>query len=163
VFGTGGWIWVLANTDDSNGAPPETLFRINPATNEIVERFDPRGGDPVSVTASRDRIWFLDRGLRALDASTGEEVAGTVDPPGDYCCNKLVADGEGGVWVLNVRGGAENTGAFHVDASGWIDALSAEDPGDGADGIATAFDPMTASIWVVHYEDTVSRIQLYSP
>jgi hypothetical protein len=107
-------------------------------------------------------LWFFDDGLRALDATTGEQVAGPLDLP-DSCCAGLVADHEGGVWVVSAGGGAKATGAWHVDRDGQIDGFARENPGIEADGIASAFDPGTGSIWVVHYEDTVSRIQLYSP
>jgi hypothetical protein len=163
VFDAGGWIWVLGNTDNSDGAPPGTLFQIDPNSDQIVTRFEPAQGASFSMAPSGERLWFFHDGLRALDATAGDEVVGPVDLPSGYFSGGLVADRQGGVWVVSVQGGAENTGVWHVDVTGQIDGHADENPGDEASGIASAFDPETGSIWVVHYEDTVSRLQLYSP
>lgn len=171
VAGAGGWIWVLGNTDDSDGAPPGTLFRIDPASGTVVDQFDPAGGESFFLSVSGDRLWFFkDDGLYALDASTGREVVGpiqleVVGPiqiPGQ-CCSRLVSDGTGGVWVISATGdGPGAKGVWHVSADGIVDQHSNGNPGELADGIAAAFDPSTSSIWIVHYEDTVSRLEIKS-
>ncbi len=160
VVGAGGWIWVLGNTDDSDGAPPGTLFRINPVTGDIEDQFDPEPHHSFFVSVSGDRLWFFKSdGLYALDASTGSEIVGPVDLPGQLA--GLVADGVGGVWVISGSGGeTTRKGVWHVSASGIVDQRSDENPGKDADGIAAAFDPATMSVWIVHYEDTVSRLAI---
>jgi dipeptidyl aminopeptidase/acylaminoacyl peptidase len=160
VVGAGGWIWVLGNTDDSDGAPAGTLFRIDPATGEVVERFDPAGGESFYLTVSANRLWFIQDGLlHALDASSGSEAIVPLRLPGTPYAY-VVSDGSGGVWVISARGAAGPKGVWHVSADGTIDQASKEDLGDLADGIASAFDPSTTSIWIVHYEDTVSRLEI---
>jgi WD40 repeat protein len=161
VSGAGGWIWVLGNTDDSDGAPPGTLFRIDPTTGDINDRFDPEPHNSFFLTVSRDRLWFFtSEGLHALDASTGSEVVEPLQLPAQ-CCSGLVADGSGGVWVISGTGSeTERKGVWHVSSDGIIDQHSAENPDELADGIAVAFDPTTMSVWIVHYQDTVSRLQI---
>jgi hypothetical protein len=51
---------------------------------------------------------------------------------------------------------------WHVDAGGAIDQHSDSDLGPEADGSASAWDPTTKSIWVVHSDRTVSQIQIAS-
>lgn len=157
VFVAGGWVYVLGNTDDSNGAPPETLFKIDPSTRDIVAQTQPAGGSELFMSVSLDRLWFFDDGLRALDAATGHQVVGPLDLP-DRCCAGLVADGDGGVWVISTSGEEIATGVWHLDRDGQIVAFSDANPGDDVDGIAAAYDAPTTSIWIVHYEDTVLRM-----
>jgi len=163
VVGAGGWIWVLGNTDNSDGAPPGTLFRIDPASGAIVNQFDPAGGESFFLSVSGEQIWFFKvDGLYALDANTGSEMFGPLDPP-DRCCSGLVSDGTGGVWVISATGdGPGAKGVWHVSADGIVDQHSKGDPGELADGIGAAFDSSTTSVWIVHYEDTVSRLQITS-
>lgn len=169
VAGAGGWIWVLGNTDNSDGAPPGTLFRIDPASGRVLDQFDPAGGESFFLSVSGDRLWFFKGdGLYALDASTGSEalgplqleVLGPIQIPGQ-CCSELVSDGTGGVWVIGATGhGPGAKGVWHVSADGVVDQHSNGNPGSLADGIAAAFDPSTASVWIVHYENTVSRLEI---
>jgi hypothetical protein len=157
VFEAGGSIWVLGNTDDRNGAPAETLFRIDPETDTIVGRFEPAGGDPFFVTPSADLLWFFDGGLRAFDARSERLVVGPLPLP-DRCCAGLVADGTGGVWVVSTGGGPVESGLWHVRPDGVVDAHASGNPGDEASGIAAAFDPATDTIWIVHHEQTVAAL-----
>jgi dipeptidyl aminopeptidase/acylaminoacyl peptidase len=169
VAGAGGWIWVLGNTDDSDGAPPGTLFRIDPASGAVVDQFDPAGGESFFLSVSGDRLWFfLTDGLHALDASTGRQVVeplqldvvGPIQTPGQFR-SELVSDRTGGVWVIGATGqGPGAKGVWHVSADGIVDQFSNGNPGSLADGIAAAFDPSTASVWIVHYENTVSRLEI---
>jgi Tol biopolymer transport system component len=161
VSGAGGWIWVLGNTDDSDGAPPGTLFRIDPTTGDIEDRFDPEPHNSFFLTVSADRLWFFKSdGLYALDGSNGSEIAGPLQLPAQ-CCSGLVEDGSGGVWVISGTG-SETTwkGVWHVSSDGVVDQRSMVDPGALADGIAVAFDSTTMSVWIVHYQDTVSRLEI---
>jgi Tol biopolymer transport system component len=161
VSGAGGWIWVLGNTDDSDGAPPGTLFRIDPTTGDIQDRFDPDPHNSFFLTVSGNRLWFFKSdGLYALDGGTGSEIAGPLQLPAQ-CCSGLVADGSGGVWVISGTGSeTERKGVWHVSSDGIIDQHSAENPGELADGISVAYDPTTTSVWIVHYQDTVSRLEI---
>jgi Tol biopolymer transport system component len=160
VVGAGGWIWVLGNTDDSDGAPPGTLFRIDPTSGEIVDRSDPAGGESFFLTASGDRLWFVQDGeLHALDANAGTEAIAPLGLP-ETSYSTIVSDDTGGVWVISGRRGASSNGVWHVSMDGIIDRRSDEEPGELADGIAAAFDPSTASVWIVHYENTVSRLEI---
>jgi TolB protein len=161
VSGAGGWIWVLGNTDDSDGAPPGTLFRIDPTTGDVNARFDPEPHHSFFLTVSGDRLWFFKSdGLYALDGNSGTVLAGPLQLP-ERCCSGLVADASGGVWVISGSGSeTERKGVWHVSSDGMIDQHSSENPGQLADGIAVAFDPTTMSVWIVHYQDTVSRLQI---
>lgn len=157
VFAAGGWIWVLGNTDNSDGAPPESLFKIDPATGRIVERLEPADGDAISPTLSGDRIWFWHDGLRALDPSSGQEVVGPIDVPP----TRPFGDGVGGVWVISATLDATgDPGVWHVTADGLVDRHSDVHLGPKADGIAGAFDPSTNTAWVVHYDRTVSLVRI---
>ena len=159
VVGSGGSIWVPGNTDNSNGAPPETLFQIDPGTNNIVGRTQVADGKAFFIVGSADRLWFYNGGLRALDATTGQEIIGPLHLP-ENCCSALTSDGVGGVWVLTTTLSASRGGIWHIDADGSIDQQSESDLGAAADGKASAWDPATNSIWVVHAERTVSQIQI---
>ena len=89
---------------------------------------------------------------------TGERVIGPLAVSAG-CCG-LVGDGGGGVWAVTSEGGGTATGVRHVDASGRVDAEAVNIVGDGAWGLASAFDASTTSSWITHYERTVSRLQL---
>ncbi len=158
VFAAGGSIWVFGST--SGAAPAEALFRIDPATNLIAEVVELGGSDLFSAEPSGDRLWFYRGGLRAIDVRTGEEVLSPVRGLPAESLFRMVADGGGGVWVFGVSDQGEPGGVWHVNADGVVDARSGEDPGDQAAGIAAAFDPGTNSVWIVHYEDTVSKLQI---
>ena len=157
VFAASGWIYVLGNTDSSNGAPAETLFRIDPVAMTIVDRSQPADGQSLFITPSADRLWFFDHGLRALDAATGDQVVGSIDLP-EACCAGVAADGEGGAWIVNGQGDAPRTGVWHVDRDGNVVASSEGDLGNEADGLAIDYDAATSSLWIVHYQDTVLRL-----
>ena len=157
VFVAGGWVYVLGNTDDRNGAPAETLFQIDPESLDIIAQFQPADGAALFMSASSDRLWFFHGGLRALDATTGAELIGPLDAP-ERCCSGLIADGDGGVWVVSASGRADETGVWHVDRDGHIDASTSSDPGEDAEGVAGAYDPATQSLWIADSEDTVLRL-----
>jgi hypothetical protein len=75
-----------------------------------------------------------------------------------------LGDGVGGVWATDVEGGTSGRSVWHLDAAGAIDAMGPI-PAEGSDrwrGVAYAFDPATNAIWVVHYRNSVSRIELSS-
>jgi hypothetical protein len=164
VAAAGGALWVLGSTDDANGAQPETLFRVDPTDGSILDRFSLAGGENFAIAPSADRIWFFARGgLRALDATNGQEIVGPLSLP-DVCCAGLVPDEVGGVWVVNGSGGEDaERGVWHVGREGAIEERSKGTPGREADGIAAAFDQTTNSIWIIHYERTVARLTISMP
>jgi hypothetical protein len=159
VAESGGSVWISGNTDDSNGAPPETLFQVDPTTYEIVGRSQPADGQAFTLVASGDRLWFDHGGLRALDGTTGEEVVGPLDLPAG-CCSSLTPDGVGGVWVLGTEAAGERAGLWHVDLNGVVDQHSGSDLGPDVNGKGSAWDASTNSIWIVQGERTVSQIQI---
>jgi hypothetical protein len=60
------------------------------------------------------------------------------------------------VWVLDPSG--KGPGAWHVDRDGVIDAVDPTGFGPKVDGNASAFDPGSDAVWVVHYDGTVTRV-----
>jgi glutamine cyclotransferase len=162
VFAAGGWLWVLGDDPDRDDeAPPETLTKLDPGTGSVVGISQPTDGDAFFATPSADRIWFWHDGLRALDASTGQQIAGPIDVPSECCASEL-ADGTGGVWVItNARSGrADDAGIWHVNRDGVVDRHADVNLGPKSDGVAGAFDPTTDSVWVVHFDTTVSQVQI---
>jgi hypothetical protein len=67
------------------------------------------------------------------------------------------------VWVSSSAKAAVDRSIWHIDASGAVVAFgSVVDRQDYEDmqGQSYAFDPATQTIWVQHYEDSVSRIAI---
>lgn len=161
VFASGGWLYVWGST--RGDAPAETLFKIDPSTAQIVDRSDPGGSGPDSpfaMTPSADRIWFFSGGVRALDGATGSQVVGPLEGfSEDQCCSSLIADGRGGVWVMKKQHD-QSASVVHLDRDGNVVASSGPTLSKDANGIAATYDEGSASIWVVHYEDTVTRLGL---
>ncbi|MGZ4132227.1 MAG: hypothetical protein ACXVWF_04200, partial [Actinomycetota bacterium] len=159
VVHAGGHVWVLGRTQGDG--PAETLFEIDPQTLSIVDQSQPGAKESLYLGVSGDRLWFFHDGLRALDASTGQQVVGPLDLP-EQCCSAsaLTPDGIGGVWVFGTAASHDQAGVWHVDAAGTIDRYSGTDLGGAVDGIASAFDPATNTLWVVHYDRTVSRVAI---
>jgi hypothetical protein len=151
----GGHVWVFGTTQGD--APAETLFELDPMTLALSDEIQPTGGSGFFMTTSGDRIWFSHQGLRALDASTGEQAAGPLARIDEFPA-ALTGDGTGGVWVLDPSG--SRPGLWHADAVGEVDRIDAESFGAKVIGQASAFDPGTDSLWVVHYDGTVTRIDI---
>jgi hypothetical protein len=154
----GGHVWVFGSTQGD--APAETLFELDPQTLATIDTLQPTGGVSFFLTTSADRIWFHYNGLQALDASTGQHDIGPVGQPVNDCCAALTPDGLGGVWVLDPSGASP--GLWHVDADGVIDSVDKTNFGPKVDGQASTFDPATDTLWVVHYDGTVTRVQITS-
>jgi hypothetical protein len=51
---------------------------------------------------------------------------------------------------------------IHIDASGVVDRQidTPQNVRDVLAGVAFTFDPATGALWIVHYKDSVSRIDL---
>jgi hypothetical protein len=168
VFGAGSWIWVHGGTPDAppEEAPADTLFRIDPATNEIVDLI--RTGWLAKVSGDVILVGLESQGAgslegRLLDTKSGAELAEVASIP---AWDTFAADGQGGFWLVSARapkgvGPPDARGLWHLNAGGVIDSEGElEGSAEDAAGITEAFDPATNSIWVVHYKRTVSRIQL---
>jgi hypothetical protein len=149
----GGHVWVFGSTQGD--APAETLFELDPETLALTDELQPTDGSAFFLTTSGDRIWFNHQGLRALDASTGEQAVGSLAPINE-CCAALTGDGTGGVWVLDPSG--SRPGLWHSDAGGEVDRFDDSSFGGNVDGQASAFDPDTDTLWVVHYDGTITRV-----
>jgi hypothetical protein len=161
VFGAGGWIYVWASTRGT--APAETLFRIDPANGHVMGRSQPGGGAEFSLIPSDDRIWYFHEGLRALDAATGDEVIGPLDNYStDWAhAGSIVADGAGGVWAVEGSITERSRATLvHLDRNGRVVASTGPVLGQSAQGIAATYDPASSSLWIVHYEETVTRFGL---
>jgi hypothetical protein len=103
-------------------------------------------------------IWeSVGQGLRRYDAATGSDLGATA-----ISAPELVPDGEGGVWTFQPDGDEADRMFQHVDADGTVTATGAIGRQEGAmwGGVATAFDPVTNSLWVIHYEDSASVIRI---
>jgi hypothetical protein len=153
----GGHVWVFGSTQGD--APAETLFELDPQTLATIDTIQPTGGSSFFLAVSGDRIWFHHNGLQALDASTGQHDIGPMGQPVDDCCAALTPDEVGGVWVLDPSGASP--GLWHVDADGVIDSDETSF-GQKVDGQASTFDPASDTLWVVHYDGTVMRVQITS-
>jgi hypothetical protein len=171
IFAADGSIWVTALVPGSDGSyggsGGQTLFdRIDPPTHAVT------------MTSCTDCLYSdvalswpafpwasLDGGVQRLDPITGRPLGSRVLLSSDCCgTGPFLADGRGGAWVTDVEGGTTGRSVWHLDAAGVIDAIGPI-PAEGSDlwqGVAYAFDPATNAIWVVHYRNSVSRIQLSS-
>jgi hypothetical protein len=71
----------------------------------------------------------------------------------------IVADGSGGAWVTTSSTIARAT-LVHLDRDGRVVASTGPVLGPNTEGIAATFDPGSSSLWIVRYEDIVTRIGL---
>jgi WD40 repeat protein len=163
IFASGSWIWVSGTRPDTHG-PIEVnaLYRIDPSTDEVVD-INPHSSFLVAVDP--EAIWFQkegDGGLRRIDAVAGELVEEPNLLSVGCCTAPFVPDGEGGVWIASLRRQQGESELVHVDGQGEISAASviAARDQEAWRGVAFAFDPGTQTIWVVHYRNSVSRIEI---
>jgi TolB protein len=161
IFGAGGSIWVLGNAPNSKGPIEiDTLYRIDPSTGTVTTVTLPGyawkpvvAGDTVWLEAGDDHVVELD----ATSGTLGHPIQVRL-----VCCSgPFVGDGAGGIWVASVYDGHDATFS-HVSAVGTGDAEGAIPPDQVQDwsGVDSAFDPVTGSLWVVHYRDSMSRIEI---
>jgi len=160
IFGAAGSIWVTAlmpGDDGSFGGPGSQSYmdRIDPVKH-AVERIICHNCEGAFSGAGAPWV-RVEGGVQKFDPSTGKLAGDLIEISRNCCTRPFVGDGVGGVWVANDRR------LWHVNSDGVIDA-SGEIPGDEEaeawTGVAYAFDPETQTIWVVHYRDSVSRIQV---
>jgi hypothetical protein len=158
IFASGGSIWVHGTSPGAHGTVEvNTLYRIDPASNELVDTIDigQRSGFALAVDSSG--AWAaVPGGIERFDTTTGSFVGSVIeiDP------SELVTDGSGGAWIEVAQGQSHARTWLHIDASGAIDA-QIDVPGsldDALTGIAHTFDPTTGALWIVDDKDSVSRI-----
>jgi hypothetical protein len=141
---------------------PNTLYRIDPITADVVETLELKGSVWQPAVGS-DVVWVRVRdGVQRVDLVTGT-IVGEPNPPAPGCCTyPFVSDAAGGVWVASSRDSGGDPALRHVTTAGVTDAFASIDPRDEEawGGVAYAFEPTTQTIWVVHYRDAVSRIEL---
>ncbi|MEX0832386.1 MAG: hypothetical protein WD276_00715 [Actinomycetota bacterium] len=127
-----------------------TLMRIDPATNRVDGTFDL--GTYPSLAYGEGEAWVVTGdGLVRIESSTGRPAGATADV---FSTGDALAVGSDGVWILNPR---KNRAVSRVNpADGEID-LSVR-PVKDATPIAIAVAP--GSVWVVNYENSLTRIDL---
>jgi dipeptidyl aminopeptidase/acylaminoacyl peptidase len=166
IFAAGGSVWVSALVTGTDGAfggrgSQAYLDRIDPST-YAVER-----------TACSDCNWLfpqpagswlkVEGGVQRFDPLTGQLAGEPVKLSEDCCGGPFVSDGEGGVWVSDLRVDSEGRTLWHVNSVGLVDAGIDIESGAEAEsmgGVAYGFDPVTQTIWIVHYRDSVARIEI---
>lgn len=163
VFVSGGWVWVLGTAPDARGPiEVDMLYRIEPSNGQIVEEV-PLSNSMYAPAVASDVLWLrTTEGAQRFDPVTAQPVGEPVQPSPGCCSSAFVADGAGGVWVISSRAETERT-VWHIDVSGQIVAIGEVADPDSFEqmlGQAYAFDPVTNTIWVQHYEDSVSRVEL---
>jgi len=166
VFVSGGSVWVLGTAPDAHG-PVEvnTLYRLDPLDGRILAEI-PLQNSMYAPAVAPDVLWLRTTdGAQRFDPVTAQPVGDPIKPAPGCCTGAFVSDGEGGVWVISSPGVDAERGCWHIDVSGQIVEV-----GEVADreqfqqmlGQGYAFDPVTSTIWVQHYEDSVSRVELVS-
>jgi hypothetical protein len=166
VFVAGGSVWVLGTHPDAHGpVEVDMLYRLDPGTGALIDQVPlPFASSAYIPSVAPETVWFrTNEGTQRFDASSGS-LAGEPVSPGPGCCGGPFApDGSGGVWVVSSAGADVDRSIWHIDGSGSIVA-SGTIP-DRADfenmqGQSYAFDPLTQTIWVQHYEDSISRVEI---
>jgi hypothetical protein len=166
VFVSGGSVWVLGTAPDDHG-PVEvnTLYQLDLADGRILAEIALRNTMYAPAVAP-DILWLRTvEGAQRFDPLTAQPVGDPVQPAPGCCTGAFVADGEGGVWVISSPGVDTERGIWHIDASGRIvevGAVADRDLFQQMLGQGYAFDPVTKTIWVQHYEDSVTRVELVS-
>jgi hypothetical protein len=158
VIATDGAIWVH---EHQTGGPlgRESVFtRVDPETGRVVASV-PTGLHVVSVTAAEGAIWGValsESGdgnvLLKLDPLTGALAA---IPAGDL--DDLLDFGEGGIWGRGLRPTGEIGIVRFRPQTGRIDAWVTL-PKEASSPVALAV--ALGSVWVVNYEQGVTRIKL---
>jgi hypothetical protein len=165
IFVLGGSVWVSALTTGSDGAfggpgSEHLLLRVDPVTNRNVDQISCACGLP--ITPSGEVFWAeVQEGLQRFDAATGSPLGEVISVPSWR--GVVVSDGADGIWYVDPTGPIDQRGFQHLDAEGRVVAtgeIGGANDASSWTGIAYAFDPATSSIWVAHYNDSVSRIQI---
>jgi dipeptidyl aminopeptidase/acylaminoacyl peptidase len=166
VFVAGGSVWVLGTQPDAHGPiEVDMLYRLDPGTGALIDQVPlPFPSSAYVPSVAPETVWFrTNEGTQRFDALSGSLVGEPVRPGPGCCGGPFVSDGSGGVWVISSAGADVDRSIWHIDGSGSIVA-SGTIP-DRADfenmqGQSYAFDPLTQTIWVQHYEDSISRVEI---
>jgi Tol biopolymer transport system component len=166
VFVAGGSVWVLGTHPDAHGpVEVDMLYRLDPGTGALIDQAPlPFASSAYIPSVAPETVWFrMNEGTQRFDALSASLVGDPVRPGPGCCGGPFVSDGSGGVWVVSSAGADVDRSIWHIDASGSIVA-SGTIP-DRADfenmqGQSYAFHPLTQTIWVQHYEDSVSRVEI---
>lgn len=104
-------------------------------------------------------------GIAALALALG--MAGVLfgvralETPSDGCCDHIVSDGTGGVWMLGELGGGR-VRVWHLTAEGEVHGMATVDVPANHGGIAAALDPEAMTFWIVETRDTVTPLRIRS-
>jgi TolB protein len=164
VFVAGGSVWVLGTAPDAHGSVEVTTwYRLDPETGELLAEL----GLPQSQyipAVHEDTVWYrTEDGPQLFDTTSGELVGGPVQPGPGCCTGPFVSDGAGGVWVVSSPGAGIERSIWHIDPSGTVVAsgtIEDKDTFDQMAGQSYGFDPETQTLWVQHYGDSVTRIEI---
>lgn len=167
VFAAGGSVWVLGTDPDARGPVEVTmLYRLDPTTGQVVDQVPLTSSATFIPVVQGDTVWFRgEDGALRFDPVSGAFVGDPVQPAPGCCTGAFVSDGEGGVWVLSSPGAGVERSIWHIDASGTVVASgNFDDPQafEESGGQSYAFDPVTQTIWIHRYRDSVSRVELVS-
>ena len=155
-----GYVWVLS-LDPGTGE--EDILQVDPATNELLARIDiPLPGTVYAPALGDGSAWVpvccVDNELMLVrvDVGTSQIVGEPIRLPG----GAPFAFAAGHVWVVEERGALYglNVATSEVDEMvsgfGW--------PAGGFPDPSTELDPGRLAVWVVNYQDSVTRIDLKS-
>ena len=166
VFVAGGSVWVLGTRPDAHGpVEVDTLYRIDPGTGAVIDQVPlPSDSSAYIPSVAPETVWFrMNDGTQRFDAVSGSLVGAPIRPGPGCCGGPFVSDGSGGVWVVSSADADVDRSIWHIDASGTIVAsgtISDRQDFEHMQGQSYAFDPATQTIWVQHYEDSVSRVEI---
>jgi Tol biopolymer transport system component len=166
VFVAGGSVWVLGTHPDAHGpVEVDMLYRLDPGTGALIDQAPlPFASSAYIPSVAPETVWFrMNEGTQRFDALSAILVGDPVRPGPGCCGGPFVSDGSGGVWVVSSAGADVDRSVWHIDASGSIVAFGTiPDRADfeNMQGQSYAFDTLTQTIWVQHYEDSVSRVEI---
>jgi dipeptidyl aminopeptidase/acylaminoacyl peptidase len=164
VFVAGGSVWVLGTAPDAHG-PVEvtTWYRFDQETGELLAELGLQQSQYIPAV-HQDTVWYrTEDGAQLFDTTSGELVGGPVQPGPGCCIGPFVSDGAGGVWVVSSPGAGIERSIWHIDPSGSVVAsgtIEDKDTFDQMAGQSYGFDLDTQTIWVQHYGDSVTRIEI---
>jgi DNA-binding beta-propeller fold protein YncE len=158
VLAVDGAIWVHEHLTHGSVVGASILTRIDPKTEQIVASVPV--GSPATLVTQGDRYiwastWRADAGhlLARLDPHTNE----LTKIPSENL-EFVISVGEGGIWGVARRGEdlfAERGGIVRFDP-----VTNHVDAGVALEGSPIAIAVAPGSVWVVHYEQGVTRIEL---
>lgn len=154
VVASNGSIWVHGTAPGVRGdVYPNTIYQIDPATNELVDSSELPAPD-FPLAADARSIWQRTRrGVARVDPA-GLGIEAELETLTGGCCDFIVSDGIGGVWMLG-RVGEGRVSLWHITAEGIVDREGSIEMPANNYGIAAALDAETMTFWIVQYRDSV--------